>query len=120
MINITDSYEGLEAYDIEINGGTIKIVSSDDGLNAAGGDGSGNFNPGGWGPGNMNTSSGILNISGGYIFVRAEGDGVDSNGNLNISGGTTIICDLPGEETEYLILGITDRRSIIPEEYFSV
>lgn len=39
MINITDSYEGLEAYDIEINGGTIKIVSSDDGLNAAGGDG---------------------------------------------------------------------------------
>lgn len=96
MINITDSYEGLEAYDIEINGGTIKIVSSDDGLNAAGGDGSGNFNPGGWGQGNMNTSSGILNISGGYIFVRAEGDGVDSNGNLNISGGTTIICGPTG------------------------
>lgn len=44
----------------------------------------------------MNTSSGILNISGGYIFVRAEGDGVDSNGNLNISGGTTIICGPTG------------------------
>lgn len=91
-IDIIDSYEGLEAYDIEINGGTIKIVSSDDGLNAAGGDGSGNLNPGGWGQVNMSATTGILNISGGYIFVRAEGDGVDSNGNLNISGGTTIVC----------------------------
>ena len=36
-INITNSYEGLEALDIEILDGDIRIVSSDDGLNAAGG-----------------------------------------------------------------------------------
>lgn len=93
FINITKSYEGLEAYDIEIKGGTIHVVASDDGFNAAGGnDSSGNNNTGGWNPGGMSTSTGILNISGGYMFVRAEGDGLDSNGNLNISGGTVIIC----------------------------
>lgn len=91
-INVTDSYEGLEAYDIEIKGGNIKITSSDDGLNAAGGDGSASSNPGGWGHGNMSTSTGVLNISGGYLFVRAEGDGIDSNGNITISGGTSIVC----------------------------
>ena len=36
-INITNSYEGLEALNIEILDGDIRIVSSDDGLNAAGG-----------------------------------------------------------------------------------
>ena len=41
-INITESYEGLEALDLIINGGNIRLIASDDGLNAAGGnDGSG-------------------------------------------------------------------------------
>jgi len=99
IIDITKSYEGLEAYDIEIKGGDIHVVSSDDGFNAAGGnDNSGNSNNGGWNPGNwgggMGGSSftGTLNISGGYIFVRAEGDGLDSNGDMSISGGTVIVC----------------------------
>ena len=41
-INITESYEGLEALDLVIKGGNIRLIASDDGLNAAGGnDGSG-------------------------------------------------------------------------------
>lgn len=36
-INITNSYEGLEALDIKVTGGIVNIVASDDGLNAAGG-----------------------------------------------------------------------------------
>lgn len=36
-MNVTNSYEGLEALNIEILDGDIRIVSSDDGLNAAGG-----------------------------------------------------------------------------------
>ena len=36
-IDISTSYEGLEAVFIEISGGEITLVSSDDGLNAAGG-----------------------------------------------------------------------------------
>ncbi|MDE5947080.1 MAG: carbohydrate-binding domain-containing protein [Oscillospiraceae bacterium] len=97
LINITKSYEGLEAYDIEIKGGNIHVVSSDDGFNAAGGnDNSGNNNNGwgqggGWGFGGS-SSTGVLNISGGYMYVRAEGDGLDSNGSLSISGGTVIVC----------------------------
>ncbi len=33
--NITESYEGLEALNIDVKGGEFKIVASDDGLNAA-------------------------------------------------------------------------------------
>ncbi len=41
-INIAESYEGLEALDLVINGGNIRLIARDDGLNAAGGtDGSG-------------------------------------------------------------------------------
>ena len=36
-IDITESYEGLEALHIKLTGGNIKLVASDDGLNAAGG-----------------------------------------------------------------------------------
>lgn len=37
IIDIKESYEGLEALEIEINGGDIKINSKDDGINAASG-----------------------------------------------------------------------------------
>lgn len=33
-INITESYEGMEAFDLVIHGGNIRLVASDDGLNA--------------------------------------------------------------------------------------
>lgn len=91
-IDVLQSYEGIEAYDIEIKGGNISVVSSDDGFNAAGGDGSGTVNPGGWNPGGMSTSTGTLNISGGYMYVQAGGDGLDSNGNMTVSGGTVLVC----------------------------
>jgi hypothetical protein len=34
-IHITKSYEGIEGQTVQISGGTVKIVSSDDGINAA-------------------------------------------------------------------------------------
>lgn len=92
-IKITKSYEGLEAKEIEISGGKIDITSSDDGINAAGGN---DMNSGiGGRPGNDffhgGSSDGVLNISGGYIIMHVEGDGLDSNGTLTVSGGTVII-----------------------------
>ena len=90
-INIAKSYEGIEGLEIDISGGKISLVSSDDGLNAAGGnDGSG------WGGGMKQDmfaaqSGALINISGGEISITAEGDGVDSNGNLTVSGGTTYV-----------------------------
>ena len=32
-----------------------------------------------------------MSISGGFLFVKAQGDGLDSNGNITISGGLTVI-----------------------------
>gem|GEM_PF-277529 len=46
------------------------------------------------GPGGFGTIGGgnqLLEISGGYLYVNAGGDGLDSNGNLNVSGGITVV-----------------------------
>ncbi len=101
-INISQSYEGLESAAITINDGQIHLVSSDDGINGAGGnDGSGtaqNFGPGGGrnggGPRQDNFAAGgnySLTINGGYIFVDALGDGVDVNGSITMTNGTLIV-----------------------------
>ncbi len=83
-IDITKSYEGIESTVVTINGGTIHLVSSDDGINIAGGiDGSGNefsANPNAW-----------FELTNGYVFINAQGDGCDSNGSVYMSGGTLII-----------------------------
>ena len=86
-LNVAQSYEGLEARVIEIRGGTLSILASDDGLNAAGGsDGSNGFGPFGGDPFRGDSSAG-LTVSGGVLTVNAEGDGLDSNGLLSVSGG---------------------------------
>lgn len=90
-INVTESYEGLEALNIEIAGGEITVRSSDDGLNAAGGnDNSGMMGRFGENPFAADESAGIL-ISGGKVTVDAGGDGIDSNGNLCVSGGELVV-----------------------------
>lgn len=90
-IQISKSYEGIEAADILVSGGTINVVSSDDGFNAAGGaDGSSiNQRQGQNGFGNVEDVS--IVIQGGTILVNANGDGIDSNGTLLVSGGTTTV-----------------------------
>lgn len=78
-IDITRSYEGLEGQNVTINGGVISIVSSDDGINAVSASSSGG----------VMQADGVstLKITGGEIYVRTEGDGVDSNGTFEMSGG---------------------------------
>ena len=63
--------EGIatKSCDIVINSGTINITSQDDGLNAGG-------------------SGGSITINGGEVYIKANGDGIDSNGALTINGGT--------------------------------
>ena len=86
-ITVNSSYEGLEGNLVDISGGTIRLKSSDDGINAAGGvDNSGNF----W-PGASSSSNSGIHISGGYVVVNASGDGVDANGSITMSDGTLII-----------------------------
>lgn len=90
VINIIESYEGIEGADIEISGGKISIVSSDDGVNVAGGSDGQDFGR----PmefRNVGNSDLKLVISGGYLFVNAGGDGLDSNGTISVQGGIIIV-----------------------------
>lgn len=90
-ITITKSYEGIEGGAILISGGAIDLVASDDGLNAAGGaDNSNSAGPRGNDTFAADTSKSLV-ISGGTITVNAEGDGLDSNGTMTISGGTIYV-----------------------------
>ena len=74
-INITKSYEGLEAATLNIYSGNITIYSTDDGINAANSD--------------LTDYAFSLNIAGGDVYVyTSAGDGVDSNGTFTVSGGT--------------------------------
>ena len=77
-INITSCYEGIEAIDITIAGGKIHIRPTDDGINACG-----------------QGSNSVIRITGGDITIINEtgrdADGLDSNGDILISGGNTFI-----------------------------
>lgn len=117
-IDIVQSYEGLEGFDIVINDGEINVVSSDDGVNAAGGsdDGSnptgGNDDPAGRDngmtrpDGNMGDRGGDMGGSGSDI--GGHGGGLDNRGggmgdrgggmagedqgaSLTINGGTLYV-----------------------------
>lgn len=88
-VDITESYEGLEGATVDITGGVISVVASDDGINAAGGDGE-NV------PGQANNSYWI-HVSGGVITVDAGGDGIDSNGDILVSGGELYISGSTGD-----------------------
>ncbi len=88
-VNITKSYEGLEALDIIISGGVHHVVSSDDGLNAAGGNDASATYP--WGGGMMESSNASIIIEGGTLYVNAKGDGIDANGSITMTGGTVIV-----------------------------
>lgn len=90
-IDITDSYEGLEGTEIRINGGNISIMSSDDGINAAGGSNTTSENATGPRRDTFSSSTGTLHITGGMVYVNADGDGLDSNGNIEMSGGNIIV-----------------------------
>lgn len=100
VIDILTCYEGVEAMNIYQYSGSVMVTSSDDGYNAAGGtDGSGNNGPGGWGQGGMgsnNSGSYTLNIYGGYVYLNAAGDGLDSNGTLSVSGGYVFVSQTGG------------------------
>jgi hypothetical protein len=73
--------EGVEAPIINFTGGLTNIVASNDGINATYGTVNGGTNS------NDNSQ---LNISGGIVIAYGA-DAIDSNGNITITGGTTIL-----------------------------
>lgn len=89
-IDITKCNEGLEGGYITVNGGNIKIVSADDGINAVG-DGSNSgmgMTRGAMGGEEKTSEEDIwLTLNGGHIYIETSGDGFDSNGSAVINGG---------------------------------
>lgn len=88
-VTVSASTEGVEGKNITVNGGTVSITSSDDGFNCTDGRGS---QPG-WRPGGAFSSGELpmLVINGGIVYVNAQGDGLDSNGDMIINGGGIIV-----------------------------
>lgn len=74
-ISITASYEGLEGTTVNVYSGDIDVVASDDGVNAASsqlGEHSDKY---------------AISIAGGDLYIDAGSDGLDSNNDINITGG---------------------------------
>ncbi len=117
-LQVSTSYEGLEAMNIYIKGGDIIINASDDGLNAAGGNDSsgivggrdGMFGGKGMNSGTSSSSNGNMEISGGNLTVYASGDGLDSNGSLTISGGYIYVANPTANDTSVID---TDAGAVI-------
>lgn len=86
-IEIEKSFEGLEAYQIAINGGDIHIIASDDGINAASESTAITELTGLFAMQTM----GKLEITDGTLLVNSEGDSLDSNGVFTISGGVVLV-----------------------------
>ncbi len=78
-IHVLTSEEGLEAGFITINDGSIRLLATDDGINVSEPDDI------------PNPSLYLLAINGGTIVVEAAGDGLDSNGSIEMTGGLVIV-----------------------------
>ncbi len=81
-INVENCYEGYEAQRITINDGNNNITCTDDGMNARKAD--------------VDDGNGCyININGGTNIITTinggEADGLDSNGDILITGGYTLI-----------------------------
>lgn len=83
-IVVTKAYEGIESEKIYLNGGNISLFTTDDGVNAAGGNDS-SSPTGGWG---QSSNTGVLEInSPTVLYINAAGDGLDANGTITMNGG---------------------------------
>ena len=76
-INVTKATEGLEGATVRLLSGTGDLLTIDDGVNAANAD----LASLGWQYG--------IEVAGGTWKVVSGGDGLDSNGSITVSGGTT-------------------------------
>ncbi|MBQ5465107.1 MAG: carbohydrate-binding domain-containing protein [Fibrobacter sp.] len=100
-VEVTMAYEGMEGAEMNFEGGVTSVVTTNDGWNAAGGTSSSTGgNQGGRGGGFGRSDGSKAKVTGGfhYIYVgTGDTDGLDSNGDIDISGGVVVIeCRMNG------------------------
>jgi hypothetical protein len=100
-VEVTMAYEGMEGAEMNFEGGVTSVVTTNDGWNAAGGTStSTGGNQGGRGGGFGRSDGSKAKVTGGfhYIYVgTGDTDGLDSNGDIEISGGIVVIeCRMNG------------------------
>ena len=107
-VEVTMAYEGMEGAEMTFEGGVTSVITTDDGWNAAGGSSTATGGNQGWGgpgggggfPGGGGNSAYKVKVTGGfhYIYVgTGDTDGLDSNGDIEITGGVVIIeCRMNG------------------------
>ena len=76
-INVSKSYEGIEAMIIDVSGGKTVVVASDDGVNARTGQGTSS----------ITISGGVLDVT---VPSSSDVDGIDSNGTYTQTGGIVV------------------------------
>jgi len=97
-VRIEKSYEGIEGINVTIKDGDIYVKASDDGINTNGG--TSDFVQIGEQTQTTetteteqepNVNESLLLIEGGYVYVNADGDGLDSNDSIKMTGGTVVV-----------------------------
>ena len=101
VVEVAMAYEGMEGAEMNFEGGVTSVVTTNDGWNAAGGTStSTGGNQGGRGGGFGRSDGSKAKVTGGfhYIYVgTGDTDGLDSNGDIDISGGVVVIeCRMNG------------------------
>lgn len=101
VVEVAMAYEGMEGAEMNFEGGVTSVVTTNDGWNAAGGTStSTGGNQGGRGGGFGRSDGSKAKVTGGfhYIYVgTGDTDGLDSNGDIEISGGIVVIeCRMNG------------------------
>ena len=79
-IDVQNCYEGFESPAITVNSGNVTVKSTDDSFNGTHGNGG------------ENDDNSMVQINGGQVVLNASnGDGLDSNGDITMTGGTVIV-----------------------------
>lgn len=79
-IDVQNCYEGFESPAITVNSGNVSVKSTDDSFNGTHGNGG------------ENDDNSMVQINSGQVVLNASGgDGLDSNGDITMTGGTVIV-----------------------------